>query len=384
MARIASFELLAVDLPFREAFKHAAAARTSSGSLFLRCVTDTGTAGYGECLPREYVSGESRDGALAMLRDEILPQLIGRNFASLAEVDGFLRECDGKTPGWVDPARPQVAAWCAIDLALLDTFGHEFDQTVLPPGPGEFPPALRYSGVLSAESGPDLVENCVRLRRFGLQNVKMKIEKDTPDEALKTAVGILGAGVLRVDANMAWSTDEAMEAMTRIAGHGIHCFEQPIDAADLDGLSRLVAETGLDVMADESLTDRDSMRRLVERKACTAVNVRISKCGGIVAARARCEEALAAGLKVQIGCQVGESSLLSSAHLALTQTVGQVTYLEGCFGRLLLREDPASPVLQFAHAGRAPKRPGGSGLGTAIDRQMLERFVTDSATVGNV
>ena len=119
-------------------------------------------------------------------------------------------------------------------------------------------------------------------------------------------------------------------------------------------------------MADESLTDARSMRRLLERKACTAVNVRISKCGGIIAARNRCEEALASGLKVQIGCQVGESSLLSAAQLALTVAVQDVTFIEGCFGCHLLREDPASPVLQFGYAGRPPKRPQGSGLGVAL------------------
>ena len=39
MAKIASFELSAVDLPFRKPFKHAAAERTSSYSLFLKCTT---------------------------------------------------------------------------------------------------------------------------------------------------------------------------------------------------------------------------------------------------------------------------------------------------------------------------------------------------------
>ena len=381
MARIASFELLAVDLPFRKPFKHSAAERSSSSSLFLRCATDSGTEGYGECLPREYVSGESRDGALAMLRDEILPHLVGWSFGSLKEVETFLRECDGKTPGWVEAARPQTAAWSAVDLGLLDTFGREFGRTVLASRETAFPPGLRYSGVLSADRGFKLIKSCAKMRLFGLRSIKMKVERDTPDEAFRTASRILGMGVLRVDANMAWSADEAGEAMRKIAKHGIRSFEQPIDAADLDGLSRLVEETGFDVMADESLTDGESMRRLLERKACTAINARISKCGGMIAARTRCEEALAAGLKVQIGCQVGESSLLSSAHLALTAAVGEVAFAEGCFGHYLLREDPASPVLQFGYGGRPPRRPGGPGLGVVIDRSLLGRFASATATI---
>lgn len=381
MTRIASFEIHAVDLPFRQAFKHSAAERSHSNSVFVRCTTDSGTIGYGECLPREYVTGESRSGAVAMLRDEILPRLVGRRFASLQEVEGFLDDCDGETPGWVPASRPQTAAWSAVDLALLDTFGREFGEAVLARADKGFPDRLRYSEVLSAEQGFRLVKSCLKMRLYALGSIKMKVGRGTSERALATATMILGKGSLRVDANMAWSADEAAEEMRRMARHGIQFFEQPIDAADLDGLSRLVAETGLEVMADESLTHARSLHRLLEHNACTAVNVRISKCGGLRAARKRCEEALASGLKVQIGCQVGESSLLSAAQLVLAAAVQEVTFLEGCFGRHLLREDPAAPVLQFGYGGRPPRRPSGHGLGVVLDENLLRRFSTAQAVV---
>jgi len=219
------------------------------------------------------------------------------------------------------------------------------------------------------------------MRLYALGSVKMKVGRETADKAVNTAALILARGSLRVDANMAWSPDEAVVAMGKMARHGIRSFEQPIAAADLDGLSRLVAETGLDVIADESLTDAGSMRRLLEHNACTAVNVRISKCGGIVAACNRCNEALAAGVKVQLGCQVGESSLLSAAQMVLAAAVQDVIFIEGCFGHHLLREDPASPVLQFGYAGRPPARPRGIGLGVALDESVLRRFSTGHAVV---
>ena len=67
MVHIDQFELFAVDLPFRKPFKHAAAERNSSYSLFLKCITDKGIVGFGESLPREYVTGETREGAFALL-----------------------------------------------------------------------------------------------------------------------------------------------------------------------------------------------------------------------------------------------------------------------------------------------------------------------------
>ncbi len=131
MSTIKAFELRAVDLPFKKPFKHSAAERRSSYSILLKCVNEDGVAGYGECLPREYVTGESRHWVFELLADKILPRLVGRTFASLAEVKEFLSECDGKAPpDWVSPDTPQTAAWAAVDLALLDTFGKVHDTLV--------------------------------------------------------------------------------------------------------------------------------------------------------------------------------------------------------------------------------------------------------------
>ena len=116
---------------------------------------------------------------------------------------------------------------------------------------------------------------------------------------------------------MAWDVEQALEVIGQLGSVGIRSFEQPIAADDLAGLARLVAESSAQIMVDEGLTDRDSLRRFIAHRACTAANVRISKCGGLVGAYARCREALDAGLMLQVGCQVGESSLLSAAHLTL-------------------------------------------------------------------
>lgn len=382
MAGITSFELFAVDLPFRKPFKHAAAERTSSYSLFLKCTTDTGVAGFGESLPREYVTGESRASAFAMLRDDILPRVLEQRFDSMQAVESFLRQCDGQTPGWVAPEVPQTAAWCAVDLALLDAFGKAFGARALSDAPAALPEKFRYSGALSADKGLRLVKSALKQRLFGIRQVKLKVDDAQDVEAVRLLRRVFGRNFdVRVDANMAWTADQAVDAMSAMARYGVTSFEQPIAADDIDGLSRLVAETRLGVMADESLTTRASLQRLIEARACTAANVRISKCGGLVAAFNRAREALGAGLILQFGCQVGESSLLSAAHLRLAQAVQPVTYAEGCFGLFLLREDPAVPLLQFGYGGRPPRPPEGPGLGISIDEDSLRRWTVETARV---
>ncbi|MCP3902394.1 MAG: hypothetical protein GY715_02065 [Planctomycetes bacterium] len=379
---IARFELFAVDLPFRNPFKHAAAERTTSSSVFLKCVTESGATGWGECLPRDYVTGETRDGAFTMLEQRILPGLLGRSFASFDDVRGFLEQCDGEAPtDLVDAGTPQTAAWCAVDLALLDAFGRAF-STPIRLGAADAP-RVRYSVVTSADHGFKFLKTLLKIRVFGVRQVKLKVEHDGSVAEARTARRWLGRRCsIRADANMAWTADEALDAMAKLAEVGIRSFEQPIPADDLDGLARLVRESGLGVMADESLSDRASLAELIERRACTAVNVRISKCGGIIAALNRCREALDAGLTVQVGCQVGESSLLSAAHLALVAAVGDVTFAEGCFGHLLLREDPVEPVLQFGYGGRPPARPGGPGFGVSVNEEALGPSTSRRASIG--
>jgi L-Ala-D/L-Glu epimerase len=390
MPTVTQLRLFAVDLPFKAAFRHAAAARTTSEGLFLRVGLDGGAEGWGESLPRAYVSGERREGAFALLRGVILPALLGRTFQSLAEVVSFLEKCDGQAPTeWVRPGVPQTSAWCGVDLALLDAFGRAFGEPV---SLGDQPSAAnalrryRYSGVVSAGRGWPYAVSLLKVRAFGFPHVKLKLERDGAVGAARTARRLLGRRVdVRVDANMAWDVEQALAVIGELRKVGIGSFEQPIAAGDLAGLARLVAESSAQVMVDEGLTDRDSLQTLISRRACTGANVRISKCGGLVGAYARCLQALDAGLTLQVGCQVGESSLLSAAHLALLSALAPLTpgvrYAEGCFGRHLLREDPASPLVQFGYGGRPPRRPPGAGLGVQVDQAALERYTVDQASV---
>jgi muconate cycloisomerase len=377
MPTVTELRLFAVDLPFKTAFRHAAAARITSESLFLRVGLDSGAEGWGEALPRAYVSGESRQGAFALLRNAILPALVGRTLQSLPDLVSFLEKCDGKAPSeWVGPDLPQTSAWCCVDLALLDAFGRTFGEPVSPGGQLPAADALaryRYSGVVSAGRGWPYAVSLLKMRAFGFPQVKLKLGEDGALQAARTARRLLGRRVeLRVDANMAWDVDQALEVIGQLRAVGIRSFERPIAADDLAGLARLVAETSAQIVVDEGLTDRESLQRFIGQRACTGANVRISKCGGLLGAYARCREALEAGLLLQVGCQVGESSLLSPAHLALLSALAPlrpgVRYAEGCFGRHLLREDPASrwsssataAVLRHVPRGRAgsPDRSG--------------------------
>jgi L-alanine-DL-glutamate epimerase-like enolase superfamily enzyme len=375
MPRIIALRLHAVDLPFRGKFEHAASSRESSSSLMLEVTLDDGASGWGEALPRPYVTGETRDGACELLREAVLPRLLGRDFSSFEDLTAFLADCDGCAPSeWVSPDLPQSAAWCAVDLALLDAFGKHFGRTPFGGRGAQPAEGFRYSGVLSSGMNLKRRAQLLAYRLLGFRALKLKIDASTGPADIAAIRTLAGRKIeLRADVNMGWDLRQALARMPALAREGVTSFEQPLPADDLEGAARLVSETGLDVMADESLNTRSSLERLVDARACTAINARISKCGGLVATLSRCREAVAAGLWVQIGCQVGESSVLSAAHLHLCAAFPEVRHAEGCFGMLLLAEDPAVPLVQMRRGGRPPVLACDAGLGVEVDPEHLAR-----------
>jgi L-alanine-DL-glutamate epimerase-like enolase superfamily enzyme len=223
----------------------------------------------------------------------------------------------------------------------------------------------------------------LRTRLLGFRQAKLKVAGEGALFSVRLARIVLGRSVdIRVDANMAWDVAQAVSIMRSLARYGIQLFEQPLRVDDIEGFARLVTDTSLGVMVDEGANDRDSLESLIARRACTAVNIRIAKCGGLVASFNRCQRAREGGLTLQVGCQVGESSLLSAAQVILLAGLQGVKYGEGCFGRYLLREDPGGPLMQFGYGGRPPALPKGPGLGVRVDEKVLSRFSVWRETIG--
>src|SRR5439155_10567854 len=116
--RVAELKAYHVRIPLRKPFKHASHTRTSTDNVLVRCVLDDGTVGFGEGVPRAYVTGETIDTALDLVtRSELRAQLEPcDNFSAavalaerirLAAIPGDERGCQGN------------AARCAVELALL-------------------------------------------------------------------------------------------------------------------------------------------------------------------------------------------------------------------------------------------------------------------------
>jgi muconate cycloisomerase len=375
VASIARIELLTAELPFRFSFGHALADRHSSTNVYVKIVLDDGTVGFGEGVPRAYVTGETAEGAITALRDRYVPTLLGRELPSPDAVTDML-DSARQAGSPVSNGTVDTAAWCALELALLDAAGRRFHRSVgawLGPYRAS---VIQYSAVIPFTRPRQLAMVALLIRLAGMRHVKVKVGNDLDADlrALRLLRRILGPHVdLRVDANCAWTAKEALAALALMRPYGISAVEQPVRADDLEGLRQITAETPEMIIVDESLRTVDEATVLAEKHACDAFNIRVSKCGGLLNSVRIARIADQAALTCIVGAQVGESGLLSAAGRHLAASIGPPVYVEGSAGRLLLREDLTEENVLPGRKGRArPYRR--DGLGVHVKEPTLKKY----------
>lgn len=378
--RINSIDSFLITLPFRFSFKHSLAARDHSENLIVRVTIQDGAktfVGFGEGIPRDYVTGENPNGALAAVAKEYAPLLLGRNFEQPEEIIDIL------STTWTLlklHGRPQGASWCALELALLDAAGKCAGKTVseLVCGkPVAGPDAITYGAVVPFGGKKALAAILWFYKAYGFKTVKIKVGKDLDLDLhrLRIARSVLGPDVaIRVDANCAWTFDQTVHAAEQMRVYGVKSYEQPIPADRLEELAAITKLLPEQVLADESLCTVDDARYLAENKICSAFNIRISKVGGILAARQISEIARSFGVACHMGAQVGESGILSAAGRAFAAIEPRFENYEGSNNFFLLKQDITDENLNvgFAGKGKVLKNPG---LGVNVKNQRLQQFI---------
>jgi muconate cycloisomerase len=125
-------------------------------------------------------------------------------------------------------------------------------------------------------------------------------------------------------------------------------------------------------MLDESLCSLVDAERAVSQKLCDLFNLRLSKCGGFIPSLRLAQFAKQQGLGYQLGCQVGETAILTAAGRHFASSVADLRYIEGSYDSHLVREALATEDLTFGWGGWAAaiSRPG---LGISLDSAALAR-----------
>lgn len=378
--KIAELTAFVVRIPLRKAIKHASHTRTETENVVVRCMLDDGTIGYGEGVPRDYVTGETADTAIELLKKSDLPaqleacpdfaravQLAGR--LRLAPVPGDQRGISGN------------AARCSVELAILDAYGRGYGEPLttvtklLAPELYQFRDWVRYSGAITSARGMKARFAAWRMWIYRFKQVKIKVGIEGYDDATRLRVirSRIGRKMdLRVDANEAWPASEAADRIAELEPANITSVEQPIAHADVDKLAGIRKKVKTPIMLDESLCGFVDAKHAIDNGLCDLFNLRLSKCGGFIPSLRLAQQAKQAGLGYQLGCQVGETAILSAAGRAFACSVNDIRYLEGSYDRHLVKERLGQEDITFGWGGWAPVL-NGIGLAVKLDPQALAR-----------
>ena len=379
--RIVELTAFHVRIPLKRAFKHASHSRTESDNIVVRCVLSDRSVGHGEGLPRDYVTGETIDSSLDLLKKTDLSSQLEscRDFAAalamaervqLAAAPGDERGCLGN------------AARCAVELAILDAYGHCYGEPLsliaraIAPELYQPRETIRYSGVIASARGVKARVAMLAMRMYGFRQIKVKVGLPGYDDrkrlrAFRRCAG--GRMVLRVDANEAWKPEEAVGCIRELEPARIASVEQPLAHEHLEKLPDIRQQVQTPIMLDESLCGMFDAERAVGLYACDLFNIRLSKCGGFIPSLRLAQYAKRNGLGYQLGCQVGESAILSAAGRHFAGSVADLVAVEGSYDRHLVKEPLSSEDLTFGWGGKAPLLVG-SGLGVSIDASAVERI----------
>ncbi|GAB3590259.1 o-succinylbenzoate synthase [Angustibacter peucedani] len=248
-----------------------------------------------------------------------------------------------------------------------------------PHGWGEFSPFLEYADDEAArwlrsavacgwQALPDPVRDAVPvnatvpavaagevaavLQRFdGCTTAKVKVAEagqSLDDDLARVAEvrAVMGPGAaIRVDANGAWSVDDAVRALTALSRHGLEYAEQPCATLlELASVRQALAQSGVDVAiaADESIRKADDPLRVAATGSADVVVLKVAPLGGV---RAALDVAEVCGLPVVVSSAL-DTSVGIAAGVALAAALPQLPYACGLGTVGLLAQDVATDPLR--------------------------------------
>ena len=325
------------------------AARAETHSIFVNVENQQGDIGYGESCPRNYVVSDSIP-SVSRFFDEYYSDIIHyvRDLPSLQQ--------------WTEDHELEIdnnpAAWCAVELALLDLFAKEKFVTVetllgLPPVKGQF----YYSAIVGHDIQHRFVKSVQRFVEMGLFDFKITLSGDLKKDRVNLQLldEIAGAPVrVRANANNLWRSVLQAKDYVNALNYPLFALEEPLKSQNIVELQALGDELAIPIILDDSCSRVDQLNLLTKAGAERwIINLRISKLGGLLRSLTFIQRARELGIPMIIGSQIGETSILTRAACTAAMAAQDILIAqEGAFGTMFLEEDTCYPSVMFGHAGR--------------------------------
>ena len=353
--RLEQIEVVPYSLPFREPYI-TARGELHERKLVLVRIRGEGLEGWGETASLSLRGGVGVEQIAVEIRERCWPGLLD-GAVEPHRLWSAIARCRNRG------ASAQAVA--AVDIALHDLIGRASGDPVWRLLGAQEVEAVRCNATLPAANPAETRRLAQEWAAEGFGTFKLKVGLAGDVTQVATVRQTLGDQIaIRLDANGAWSVDDAVDRLEALAPHRIELAEQPVGT--FEQMVDLRRRVQVRVAADESLVSPFDARRARQLDACDVAAVKVAKVGGLGAA-----------------LEIGETmpSYLSSAlegPVGITAAAHAVQALRARGGDAGVAHGLATERLFSATVGRGATAVGDElrlderpGLGIEIDEEAL-------------
>ncbi len=364
--KLTEVEVIPYALPFERPYATARGTLERREIVLAKLVTDEGLVGLGEAVPLALRGGADmaavgrgiRKGTRRLRRAD-LSDFAGEE-PTLAAVDAFVHSVAGR--------RIPAPAKAAIEMAVFDLAGKASGRPLWSLlGATEAKP-VECNATLVAGSPAEVAEDAQRWADRGFTTFKLKLGVGDDVAQVRAVRERLGPDAkIRIDANGAWSVDEALGILRMVEPLGLELVEQPVGS--VAELAEVTAALPIPIAADESVSSVKEAEAAKRRAACDLATVKLAKVGGIGEANG-----IARALPIYLSSALdGPLGIAAAAHAAqaLPQTGPAAGIAQGLATQLLFGATVASRECTLD--GPLLTVPDAPGLGVQLDEDALAK-----------
>jgi o-succinylbenzoate synthase len=306
---------------------------------------------------------ETIPGAMGFLRDVLLPQIVGKRFASPYELQPILT-----------PWRGNRMAKAVVEMAFWDLWAKSLGLPLKAAlgGVRDHVDVGVSLGIAPIELTLDRVQEAVEQ---GYKRTKLKVARGHDVKIVEAVRAVHPDIKLTVDANTDYGLSD-LPALQALDDFALDYIEQPLAFDDIQDHAKVQAALKTAICLDESIRNATDARKGLEIGAGRVINIKVGRVGGFAAARAIHDTCAAFDAPVWCGGMlesgIGRAHNIHLATMANFTKPGDTSSASRYFKRDIINEH-----LEAAH-GRMPVPANGPGIGVTLDRDYLET-VTDHA-----
>lgn len=270
---IERMSITSLDIPLHHPFGIAGGTQEVARNLLVSLSLHGGTCGWGEAAPLPAFNGETQAAARSAL-ESVRSLVEGESVLEWRRIAARVRERLAGASG---------AAQCAVETALLDALTRR-GYTPLWAFFGGARTRLTTDMTIPLGSVQEAEVATHAIRDYDISTIKVKV--GTGDiaydvERVRTIARVSASAPLLLDGNAGFDASSALRLLAALRGHGIVpiLFEQPVAAADWEGLRAVRTHGDVRVAADESASGLQATSALIREKAIDVVNIKLQKTG---------------------------------------------------------------------------------------------------------